>query len=239
MEDRDLFKELGLNINEGKLYSELVKHGKLSAAEVSSKAGVPYGKVYVVLQSLIDKGFVRVIPEKTKKFSPVSPESLEKIIDEKRKLLEEAKEKVKELKQFYDDKEKDVLVVGEGDRGFWKIAEGMKEAEKYAYNIKWDSKIRPGAIEKVKKRIKSKKLEMKNLVRYDEETEKNVKRFSRAGLSQAEFPNEGVALAILDDEEVLIGLIKKNTTLLVRDVAFTKCMRRLFLAAYNDAEKIR
>ena len=80
---------------------------------------------------------------------------------------------------------------------------------------------------------------MKNLVKYGEETEKNIKKFSKAGLPQAKFPNEGVALSILDDEEVMIGLIKKNTTLLIRDEAFAKCMKRLFLAAYEDAEKIK
>lgn len=239
MEEKELFKELGLNVNEGKLYSELVKHGKLSAAEVSSKAGVPYGKVYVVLQGLIDKGFVRVVPEKTKKFSPASPENFEKVIEEKKKLLEEAKEKVKELKKIYDDKEKDVLIVGEGDKGFWKISDDMKKVEKYGYNIKWDSKIKPGFLEKTKKRIKAGKIDAKNLVRYDRETKKNVDKWVKTGLSQAKFSNEGIALSILDDEEVMIGLIRKNTTLLIRDEAFAKCMKRLFLAAYEKSEKIK
>lgn len=52
------------------------------------------------------------------------------------------------------------------------------------------------------------------------------------------FSNEGVALSILDDEEVMIGLIKKNTTLLIRDKSFCKVMKKLFLGAYDKAEKI-
>ena len=45
-------------------------------------------------------------------------------------------------------------------------------------------------------------------------------------------------MGVLDDQGVLIGLIKKNTTLLIRDEAFAKMMKRLFLAAYDKADKI-
>lgn len=240
MDDKELFSELGLSVNEGKLYSELVRHGKLSASEASSKAQVPYGKVYVVLQSLIDKGLVRVVPEKTKKFAPASPENLEKIIDEKKKVLDRAKKKVKELKQFYNKKEKDVLIIGEGDKGFWKIANDMIKVKKYGYSIKWNSKIKPGDLEWSRKWvIKNKNIDVRDLVRYDSETEKNVKKWLKTRPNARVFSNEGVAMSILDDEEVMIGLIKNNTTLLIRDSAFAKIMKKMFLAAYNEAEEIK
>ena len=114
----------------------------------------------------------------------------------------------------------------------------MKKVEKYGDNIRWDSKIRTGALEKTKKRIKAGKIDVKNLVRYNGEAKKNIDKWVKTGLPQANFSNEGVALSILDDEEVMIGLIRKNTTLLIRDKAFAKCMKRLFLAAYDKSEKI-
>lgn len=237
MQDREIFEELGLSLNEGKVYSELVKHGKLSASDVSSKSGVPYGKIYVVLQRLIDKGLIDIVPEKTKKYVSTSPDSLIKLIEEKKKLLEDAKEKVKEMKQFYEKKDKDFLIIGEGDKGFWKIVDEMKEVKEYGYNIKWESKIQPGALEKTKKIIK-KGIERKTLARYDSDTEKTLQRWIKVDKNIHQFPNEGAVLSILDDEEVLIGLIKKNTTLLIRDVAFAKIMKRLFLGAYDKAEKI-
>lgn len=237
MQEREIFQELGLTLNEGKVYSELTKHGKLSASEVSAKSGVPYGKIYVVLQNLIEKGLVEIVPEKTKKYVSANPDSLMKLIGEKRKVLEDAEEKVEQMKQFYEEKDKDVLIVGEGDKGFWKIAEEMKEVEKYGYNIKWDSKIRPGALERTKKNLK-KGQDRKTLARYDSETKKNISRWIKVDKNIRKFPNEGAVLSVIDDEEVLIGLIKKNTTLLIRDKAFAKVLRRLFLAAYDKAEKI-
>jgi len=240
MDEKELFKEIGMNVNEGKVYSELVKHGKLSASEISSRAGVPYGKIYVVLQSLIDKGFVRVVPEKTKKFVSSSPENLEKAIDERKKMLDEAKEKVKELKQFYDEKEGDFLAIAKGDKGFWKIAEDMKKVEKYAYNIKWKPRVNSDTIQKRKTwNKKNNNIDVKELVRYDDETKKDVDKLIKVIPSMKKFENEGIALSILDDEEVMIGLIKKNTTLLIRDSAFAKVMKQLFLPAYEKAENIK
>lgn len=51
--------------------------------------------------------------------------------------------------------------------------------------------------------------------------------------------NEGVAISIVDDEEILITLIKSNTIMLIRDKPFTKIMKKMFIATYNQAEKIK
>ena len=58
----NIYQELGLTINESKVYEILIKHGKLGSGETSSFSGVPYGKIYSVLDSLITKGLVKVIP---------------------------------------------------------------------------------------------------------------------------------------------------------------------------------
>ncbi len=237
MDERVIFEEIGLTKNEGKIYSELVKHGKLSASEISSKSGVPYGKIYVILSNLVEKGLVEIVPEKTRKYSLTNPDSLMELINNKKKLLDHATEKVKELKRFYEKKEKDFLIIGEGDKGFWKIADEMKKSEKYSYNIRWDSKIRPGSLEKAKEFIR-KGVDKRELVRYDKETEKNVDKWLKVQKNIRKFQNEGVAISIEDDEEVLIGLIKKNTTLLIRDASLTKIMKQLFLEAYKNAERV-
>ena len=231
-------QELGLTQNEGKVYKILVEFGKLGANVVSSKSGVPYGRVYDVLASLIQKGLVIVIPEKTKKFAPGDPKSLLKIIDEKKKVLDKATETVKELKQFYEKKEKSPVVLAEGVRGFWKMADEMKKSEKYGYSIQWTAEIRPESISNLRKSIK-KGIEIKSLVRYDKETKKNVDKRLKIDNHYRILENEGFAMHIGDDEEVLLGLIKNNTTLLIRDKSFAKVMKKLFLAYYNQAEKIK
>ena len=232
------FEELGLTANESKVYEVLVQFGKLGASELSAKSGVPYGRIYALLESLISKGFVETIPEKTKKFATTSPSSFLKIIDEKQKSLDAIKNKVIELEKFYQKREAPPVVLAEGVRGFTEIVRQMKESKKYSYTIKWNSDYKPEWIENTKNSIK-RGIDLKTLVRYDTETKKNVDEWDKiVKIKPRAMDNEGFACSVIDDNEVLLGLIKSNITLLIRDKAFAKVMKKLFLAYYEKAEKI-
>lgn len=237
VDDFDLFDELGLTKNEGRAYETLVKFGKSSAGEVSARSKVSYSRIYDVLDSLLHKGLIEIVPEKTKKFIPSKPDSLLKLVEEKQKLLEKAKDKVKELKQFYNVKVKNPVIMGQGRKAFYKIAEELKKAEKYAYDVKWSAEVNPKWEQDTKKVLK-KGCDIKTLVRYDKETEKDVKHWMKVNLNIRKMDNEGVALSIVDDKEVMISLIKNNVTLLIKDEAFTKVMKRMFLETYNNSKKI-
>lgn len=239
MENKELFEELGLSGNGGKVYEDLVKFGKLSASEVSAKSGVPYGKIYVVLESLIHKGLVEVVPEKTKKFVPSSPENLIKLVEEKQKVLEKAKEKARSMKQFYEVKEKNPVIMAQGRKGFYKVVEEMEKAGKYAYSIKWTSEFKPEWVKEHKANLR-KGVDLRMLSRYDKETKRDVDDWLKINKNVRKIENEGVAFAVNDDKEVLIGLIRNNVTLLIRDKAFAKVMKKLFLAYYeHEAEDIK
>ncbi len=234
----ELFEELGLTKNESKVYEVLIKFGKLGAGEVSAKSEVPYGRIYGVLNSLIVKGLAKVIPEKSKKFAPGDPEHLQKIIDERENRLRSVRNKIEELKKMYEVKEKNPVVVGEGRKGFYKIVTELKNPEKYAYNIKLNVEYRTDWVESRKKKMKQ-GIDARDLVRYDKETEKNVKDWLKVSKNIRRIDNEGVAMSILDDEEVMIALIKSNVTLLIKDKPFAKIMKQMFLATYDKAEEIK
>ncbi len=236
-ENYEYYEEFGLTKNEGKAYYELVRFGKLSAYEVSSKGKVPYGKVYNILNSLINKGLARVVPEKTKKFVPCDPKSLIKFIEEKEARLEKAKEKAKELKKFYGE-EKNPVTMAFGVSGFHRLTKDIDKFKKYDYTIKWSSEPMPEWIRSVEQGFK-RKAEIKTLSRYDDETKKRVDEWIKIQPNIRKFNNEGVAIAIADDKKVLISLIKSNVTLLIKSPEFTKIMRQLFLGAYKNAEEIK
>ena len=188
------FSELGLTKNEGKAYEALVKFGKLSASEVSKHSGVSYSRIYDVLDSLADKGLVEVVPEKTKKFVPTDPALLLKLVEEKEKALEKTRAKIKEMKRFYEVKEKNPVVMGVGRKAFYKIVEEMREAKKLSYSIKYTSEYRPNWERDVKKNLR-KGTDMKVLTRYDEETKKSVEKWLKIYKTIKKFDNEGVAIA--------------------------------------------
>jgi sugar-specific transcriptional regulator TrmB len=65
---------LGLNAYEARSYLVLVGHSRFKALELAARAHVPRQKIYEVLDSLVEKGFARVIQDRTKLFSAVPPD---------------------------------------------------------------------------------------------------------------------------------------------------------------------
>jgi sugar-specific transcriptional regulator TrmB len=184
-----------------------------------------------------NRGLVEIIPEKTKKFIPSDPDSLKKIIDNKKKILDNAQEMIQKMKEFYEIKDKNPVSIGHGRAGFWKLADEMKTPKKYAYSIKWTSQIRPDSLRKLRQRLRE-KVDIKVLSRYDKETEKDIKKWMKVNKNIKKMDNDGFAFSVQDDDEVLLGLIKSNITLLIRNKSFAKVMKKMFLETYKSAEKI-
>ena len=66
-------QQVGLNAYEARSYLVLLGHQRFKALELAARAHVPRQKIYEVLDSLVEKGFARVVQEKTKLFSAVDP----------------------------------------------------------------------------------------------------------------------------------------------------------------------
>jgi len=232
------FKELGLTSNETKVYETMLRLGKAAAGHICKESQVPYGRIYNVLSALEEKGLVRILPEDTKKYVPTSPDKLHEIIDSRIKNLMEIDDKIKELKKIYEDNPQEPVILAKGKSNFYKIIKETKKAEKYEYSIKYTFEPNPVWMRDAKKDIE-KGIDKKNLGRFDSETNKAIKEWKTVNKEIKPIPNEGIALSIIDDEEVMIGLIKSNTTMLIRDKAFAKIMKELFTKyyAYTDYEE--
>ncbi len=83
--------ELGLNKYEAKVYLTLIGEGISTAKNVSDITGVPYGKVYEIINSLSSKGFCTILPSKPMKCRATSPKQA---IVETKKRTEEKYEKL-------------------------------------------------------------------------------------------------------------------------------------------------
>ena len=66
-------QDIGLNAYESRAYLVLIGHSHFKALEVAGRARIPRQKIYEVLDSLVEKGFVRVVQGKAKQFSAVEP----------------------------------------------------------------------------------------------------------------------------------------------------------------------
>jgi len=82
-------QQLGLNAYEARSYLMLLGHSRFKALELAPRARVPRQKIYEVLDSLVEKGFARVLQDRTKLFSAVEPNlAIPAYLARKRELME-------------------------------------------------------------------------------------------------------------------------------------------------------
>ena len=225
-------RELGLSDYEEKAYTILIKLGKTSASEISRNSGVSYGKIYEVLASLEQKGLVKVIPETTKKFIASDPENLMHIVNKKEEELLEIKNNIRNLRQIYSEKEAEPVMIAKGKNTFYKISREMKKAEKYQYSIKYTFEYHPEFVREIKGYVAN-KIQYLSLGRFDDETLPSINKWKKITSNIKPIQNKGVAVSIIDDEELLIALIKANTSILIKDKPFVELMKTLFLNYYE------
>lgn len=98
-----LFRQMGLTTYEGRIWQFLLEKGEADAQELIRATGVPFGRVYDVLNGLVEKGIVEVQDTRPKRFRPrrirgvidrlISAKKAE--MDAEYRRLEEAAEEVK------------------------------------------------------------------------------------------------------------------------------------------------
>ena len=92
--------ELGLTKNEAKIYLALLIIKQGSVDNISKKSGVHRRNVYDTMQRLAEKGLIsRLMSQKTLVYSPVHPDKLSDLVEEKAKLL---KDSLPGLSQIFD-----------------------------------------------------------------------------------------------------------------------------------------
>jgi len=90
-------QRIGLSLYEAKVYFTLLIRGTATASEISDLSGIPYTRVYDVLNQLEEKGFVASIPGRPLKFEALDPGiALSNYIA---KLREELVSKLRELEE--------------------------------------------------------------------------------------------------------------------------------------------
>jgi sugar-specific transcriptional regulator TrmB len=230
---------LGLNEYESKTYVTLVQLGESKAHHISEKSGVPFGRIYDVLNSLQNKGLIRLSMKRPKKFVAEDPkQTLSDILTEKKKELDSISETVENLEKIYKAKPEESVYAIKGKENFSRAIVKSPEPKESQYSIKWNFDANPVWMRLVKNRIR-RGVDFKSLGPLKEETKENIRKWLSIGAEIREFPNEGVAIDIIDEKQVVIGLIKSDITLVINDEAFCKMMKSLFENSWNGSKEIK
>jgi sugar-specific transcriptional regulator TrmB len=89
MDDAGVFDLLDLGEYERTALAELLTLGRTTAPNLAEATGIPKARIYGVLDSLADQGFVKVIPGRPKEYQPRSPDViLERATENRRQSFE-------------------------------------------------------------------------------------------------------------------------------------------------------
>jgi len=85
----DVFDLVGLTEYETTALEELLSLGRTTAPNLADATDIPKARIYGVLDSLADRGFVKVVPGRPKEYQPKAPEELlDRAIENRRQSYE-------------------------------------------------------------------------------------------------------------------------------------------------------
>ncbi len=133
---REELREIGLSAYEIEAYMILLERGQITAMEISKGASVPYSKIYDVLNSLKEKGWIKSSESRPFKYYPVSPVEALAItrlkFEERYQIWEHSV--AEELQPVYEKRElverPDILILHGQQAVLTKLEEVLKKAAK-------------------------------------------------------------------------------------------------------------
>lgn len=133
---RDELREMGLSAYEIDTYLILLEHGQMTAMEISKSASVPYSKIYDVLNSLKEKGWVKSSESRPYRYYPISPTEAVAVtrqkFEDKYQIWERSV--TEELQPLYEKRElverPDILILHGQQAVLTKLEEVVRKATK-------------------------------------------------------------------------------------------------------------
>jgi sugar-specific transcriptional regulator TrmB len=243
---RQVLREIGLNAYEIDAYVALLRGGQMTAMEISKKARVPYSKIYEVLNSLKDNGWIKSVETRPTKYYPVQP--LEALATAKIRLEDKyigwEQTTARELQPLYEKRElvehPDILIL-HGQQGVMaKLEETLKKASKeimvaapeFTKDIIASPTFFPEALHKARVNIKL-------MVAGKAEDWKNLKRLAGIGELRVRDQMFGGGI-IVDGKEAILFLGEEKPSLVIwsNHVGLVRFAREYFQFLWDSSRKL-
>ncbi len=127
MEIKGHLKTLGLNDYETRTYMALLSLGSAEAKTISARTRIPRGRIYDVLNSLVESNLVEAHDSRPRKFHAIAPKiALRKLVEKRNKELES---KSRQLNKLISEIESTMteMMTNANENFFWIVTHGYKE----------------------------------------------------------------------------------------------------------------
>ena len=245
METETQLKKLGLTEKEAKLYVTALELGSFSVMGIAHKSGLKRPTCYLILDELVKKGLISIIPRARKLlYTAEPPEILAKQAEEQFFLT---KSLVPKLNSFYNtDKEKRVVKYYSGQKSIHNIYEDVLKTKPKEYYYIGSAKELEGITGKefldnwIKKRIQLGIKSVSIRMRETEITSKNYQDIENS-LREIRYAPEYIyipdTIIIYGSKVATISTKKGNFGFVVEDRGFSESMMGLFKALWEISSK--
>ncbi|WP_159900476.1 TrmB family transcriptional regulator [Salinirussus salinus] len=98
----DMLERLGLTEYEQTALAELLALGRTTAPNLAEATGIPKARIYGVLDSLADQGYIEVIPGRPKEYQPKPPEEvLDRAVENHRQEFERYRQDLDSMREDF------------------------------------------------------------------------------------------------------------------------------------------
>jgi sugar-specific transcriptional regulator TrmB len=98
----DMLERLGLTQYEQTALAELLALGRTTAPNLAEATGIPKARIYGVLDSLADRGYIEVIPGRPKEYQPKPPEEvLDRAVENHRQEFERYRQDLDSMREDF------------------------------------------------------------------------------------------------------------------------------------------
>ena len=97
-----VLETLGLTEYEATALTELLTLGRTAAPNLAEATGIPKARVYGVLESLSDRGYIKIIPGRPKEYQPKPPaEILDRAVENRRQDYQQYRQRVADRREEF------------------------------------------------------------------------------------------------------------------------------------------
>jgi predicted transcriptional regulator len=98
----DMLERLGLTEYEQTALAELLTLGRTTAPNLAEATGIPKARIYGVLDSLADRGYIEVVPGRPKEYQPKPPEKvLDRAVENRRQEFEQYRQGLDAMREDF------------------------------------------------------------------------------------------------------------------------------------------
>lgn len=246
----ELLSSIGLTKSESKIYVALLELGKASSGEILSKAKMNSGKIYDLLNSLKNKGFVgEFVEDGVKKFIPSDPSRIYDYLDKKSEQIKSHKVSLNNLlpiilKKISSPKQKVKIEVYTGYESYKtaslkEIKRYKKEETLYVFGVlppeKYTQRVDNFFLEKVQPKRLQNKIKIKKI--FSEEA-RNYKPYIEKSSEVRYLPyNSPLTINIINDLTIIEIFAEELIMIVIESKEVSKSFIQQFEVMWKIAKK--